>query len=137
MTPQRKTWQYVPAKPKPPQVPTKLKAEVEGKARQLIDEVLKPNHLKPPPADETFNYIADIYGRWYRHYYYFCSRYNSPGPYAIAPFFEAKFARMEYAGGERFHLAYMRHTGQWFEVFRDLSLDECLAAVSDNPLFYP
>ena len=137
MTKQHKTWQYAPAKPKPPQVPATLKAEVETRARQLIDEVLKPEHLKPPPADERFNYIADIYGRWYRQYFYFCSRYNSPGPDAIAPFFEAKFARMEYVAGGRFNLAYMRHTDQWFEVFRDLSLEECLAAISDNPLFHP
>ena len=137
MTKQHKTWQYVPVKPKPPKVPTTLKAEVETRASQLIDEVLKPQHLKPPPEDERFNYIADIYGRWYRPYFYVCSRYNSPGPAAISPFFEAKFARMEYVAGVRFNLAFMRHTGQWFEVYRDLSLDACLAAISDDPMFHP
>jgi hypothetical protein len=133
----RKTWQYVPAKPKPPQVPTTLKAELETKARRLIDEDLKPKHLKPPPADERFNYIADLYGRWYRHYFYFCARYNAPGPDAMSPFFEAKFARMEYIGGGHFNLAFMRHTGQWIEIFQDLSLDDCLGAIRDDPWFQP
>jgi len=133
----RKTWQYVPAKPKPPQVPATLKAELEAKAHRLIDEDLKPKHLKPPPTDERFNYIADLYGRWYRHYFHLCARYNSPGPDAISPFFEAKFARMEYTGGGRFDLAYMRNTGQWIEIFQDLSLDDCLAAIRDDPMFHP
>jgi hypothetical protein len=133
----RKTWVYAPAKPKPPPVPATLKADLEAKARRLIDEELKPKHLQPPPADESFNYIADLYGRWYRHYFYFCARYNSPGPNAIAPFFEAKFTRMEYTGDGRFNLAFMRYTGQWVEIFQDLSLDECLAAVRDDPTFQP
>jgi hypothetical protein len=41
---------------------------------------------------------------------YFCSRFCSPGPRALSPFFESKFARLQYAGNERFNLAYFRHT---------------------------
>ncbi len=137
ITKPRKTWVYAPAKPKASEVPAALKANVEAKARDLIDEELKPKYLKPPPADDSFNYNADLYGRWYRHYFYFCARYNSPGPSAIAPFFEAKFARLEYARGDRFNLAYMRYTGQWIELFQDLSLDECLVAIRDDPMFQP
>lgn len=133
----RKTWQFVPAKPKAPQVPADIKAALEAKAGKLLDEDLKPKHLKPPPADERFNYIADLYGRWRRHYFYFCARYNAPGPNAISPFFETKFARMEYTASGRFNLAYMRYTGQWIEISRDLSLDDCLAAVRDDPWFHP
>ncbi len=36
---------------------------------------------------------------------------------------------MEYAGNHRFHLSFMRHTGQWVELYTGLSLDECLAAI--------
>ena len=133
----RKTWVYAPAKPKASEVPAALKADLEAKARRLIEEDLKPQYLKPPPADERFNYIADLYGRWYRHYFYFCARYNSPGPNAIAPFFEAKFARMEYTRSGHFNLAFMRYTGQWIGIFQDLSLDECLAAIRDDPMFQP
>jgi hypothetical protein len=132
-----KNWQYVRAKPKAPQVPTAVKADLEAKARHLIDEDLKPKHLKPPPTDGRFNYIADLYGRWYRQYFYFCARYNCPGPDAISPYFEAKFARLEYTAGGCFNLAYMRYTGQWIEVFQDLSLDDSLAAIRDVPIFQP
>jgi hypothetical protein len=65
------------------------------------------------------------------------ARYNSPGPNAIAPFFEAKFARMEYARDGRFSLAFMRYTGQWIELFQDLSLDECLSRIRADPMFQP
>ncbi|HME54063.1 MAG TPA: hypothetical protein VKM55_17685 [Candidatus Lokiarchaeia archaeon] len=79
----------------------------------------------------------DIYSRWYRNYFYFCSKYSSPGPNAISPFFETKFARMEYMPNGRFNLAYMRYTGQWLEVFTDLSLEECLEMIEKGPWFHP
>jgi len=132
-----KTWVYAPAKPKASAVPAALKADLEARARQLIDDELKPKHLKPPSADERFNYLADIYGRWYRQYFYFCARYNSPGPNAVSPFFEAKFTRLEYTGGGHFSLSFMRHTGQWIAIFQELSMDECLAAIRDDPMFQP
>jgi hypothetical protein len=47
------------------------------------------------------------------------------------------FARMEYAGNDRFNLSYMRHTGAWFEIYTSLSVDECLVAVRDDPHFLP
>jgi hypothetical protein len=97
---------------------------------------LKPKYLEPPD-DDRFDYIADLYGRWYRHYFCFCANYNSPGSNAIAPFFAAKFARMEYAGRGRFNLAFMRYTGQWVELFHDLSFDNCLSEIRDNPMFQP
>lgn len=133
----RKTWVYAPAKPKGSDVPAALKAHLEANARQLIDEELKPNYLKPPPDDDRFNYIADLYGRWHGRYFYFCARYNSPGPNAIAPFFEAKFARMEYTRGGQFNLAFMRYTGEWIELFHDLSVDECLSEIRDSGMFQP
>lgn len=137
MAKSQKTWVYAPAKPKASDVPTTLRADLAAKAQQLIDDELKPQYLQPPPADNQFNYIADLYGRWHRHYFYFCARYNSPGPNAIAPFFESKFARMEYTGGDHFNLAFMRYTGQWIELIQDLSIAECLTLIRDNPMFHP
>ena len=60
-----------------------------------------------------------------------------PGPNAISPFFEARFARLEYLADDNYNLSYMRHTGQWWEIYRDLSLEECLSAVRDEPHFLP
>ena len=111
---------------------------VEEKANKLIANTLKPEHVQPPPPDDVaFNYIVDIYAKWYRHYFYFCAKYACPHPDAVSPSFEAKFARMEYVGGERFHLSFMRYTGQWVQLYVTQMLDECLAAIRDEPFFQP
>jgi hypothetical protein len=81
---------------------------VTTKANELIETVLKPKHIQPPPEDPQFNYIVVMYGKWYHRYFYFCATYCVPGPNAPMPGFEAKFARMEYAGNNRFHLSFMR-----------------------------
>lgn len=80
-----------------------------------------------------FNYIVDVYTKWYRSSFYFCATYACPGPQAISSSFETKFARMEYAGDGLFNLSYMRHTGKWFEIFKGLSIDECLETIRDFP----
>jgi hypothetical protein len=45
------------------------------------------------------------------------------------PFFETKFARLEYAGTDRFRLAFMRHTEEWIEVYPNTSFEKCLALI--------
>jgi hypothetical protein len=43
---------------------------------------------------------------------------------------------MEYMGYGRFALSFMRYTGKWVELYTDLSIDECLSAIQDEPFFY-
>lgn len=137
MTGKRKAWGYSPPKAAKPGVPDWMKIQVAQEAEKLISDKLKPAHIKPPPQETQFNYVVDISTKWYRNYFYFSAKYACPGPYALSPFFDTKFARMEYAGGNRFHLSYMRHTGQWFEVYRDLPLNECLDHIGQGPDFHP
>ncbi|MBD0368221.1 MAG: hypothetical protein ICV53_19225 [Flavisolibacter sp.] len=132
-----KMWVFSPPKPPKPKVPEELKAQVQEKANQLVETVLKPRYIQPPPKDERFNYLVDIYTKWHRNYFYFCSIYRSPGPNAISPGFESRFARLEYTGGNRFNLSYFRHTGQWWELYTGLTLDKALAAIRDEPHFMP
>jgi hypothetical protein len=139
MAKKQKTWVYSPPKPPAPKVPANTKLIVRQKADELVDGVLKKRYIQHPPARNAFqyNYIADIYTKWYRHYFYFCAKYNVPGPNALVPFFEAKFARLEYTKDNRFNMAFMRHTGEWIEVYQDLSLERCLKAVETDPFFHP
>jgi len=99
----REPWNIRPAKERVP-VSASIKAEVEVKARDLIDNVLKPKHVQTPRAEEQFNYIIDIGAKWYRNYFYFFSTYACPSPNALSPTFESKFARMEPLGGGKFAL---------------------------------
>ena len=115
-----------------------LKAEVETKAKDLIEKVLKPKYVHPPEKDQQFNYLVDIWAKWYRNYFYFFSVYACPGPNAISPTFEKKFARMESLGDGTFALYFMRHTGkEWVGIFDALSLDESLKAIQDDEWFVP
>ena len=137
MAKRRKAWMIRPAKkPKSP-LPDSLKAEVEAKAAALIENVLKPKHVLPPPKNGQFNYIIDIGAKWYRNYFYFVSTYACPGPNALSPTFESKFARMEYLGNATFALYFMRHTGEWVGLYDALSVDESLKAIQDDPWFVP
>ena len=133
----KKRWVYSPRKQAKPKVPDKQKQAVKAKADELVQAVLIPQHVKPPPEDNDFNYLANIYTKWYRHYFYFCSTYNVRGPHATAPSFEDKFARLEYVSEDNFNLAFMRYTGQWVEIAYDISLEEALAMISGDALFQP
>ena len=118
-------------------IPDGMKMTVETKARDLIEGYLKPNHVKLPPSDASFNYIVDITTKWHGKYFYLSARYHSPGPDAMSPFFESKFARLEYRGKDRFALSFARHTGEWIELYPGLTIDECLSSIRDEPLFQP
>jgi hypothetical protein len=137
MVTRRKAWMIRPARKPTSSLPDTLKAEVEAKASDLIANVLKPKHVLPPPSDERFNYITDIGGKWYRNYFYFFSTYACPGPNALSPTFESKFARMEYIGAAKFALYFMRHTGEWVGIYNALSVDECMKAIQDDSWFVP
>lgn len=138
MNKRQKAWGYNPPKPTKPKAPEALKAEVEAKATELVNTVHKPMHIKPPPKNHQFNHITDIYTKWYRSYFYFCATYAVPGPNAIAPSFESKFARIEYVGEQRFNLSYMRYTEEWVEIRQGLTLAQCIiAAIKEGEAFAP
>ena len=137
MAKNQKRWTYSPSKSTRPGIPVSLKAEVTTRVNELIESVLKPAHVRPHAEDERFNYIIDIFGKWYQSYFYFCATYRVAGENPVPPTFETKFTRMEYAGSNRFHLSFMRHTGQWVQIYDDLTLDECLASIKDDEFFQP
>ena len=130
-------WVYAPRKQAPPPVPAALKREIEEKANTLVATVLRPRFVAPPPEDPQFNYIEELYTKWYRSYFYFCAQYRSAGPYALGGTFEAKFARLKYTGGNLFELAFMRYTGEWVEVYAGRTLDACLESITNDEWFHP
>ncbi|HEX4608177.1 MAG TPA: hypothetical protein VH092_08220 [Urbifossiella sp.] len=134
--PQR-TWVYSPAKDPRTKVSDALKAEVERKATEFIETVLKPKHVLPPPKTPKYNYVIGLSSKWHGRFFYLVATYACPGPNAISPTFEVKFARLEHTATGRFNLAYMRHTEQWHEVFTGLAVDECLRTIRDEPWFLP
>jgi hypothetical protein len=129
------TWIVRPTRPKKSAIPDSLKAQVSAKANELVELVLRPRFIQPPPKKPRFNYITDVAAKWHGSSLYFVSTYACPGPTAISPTFEAKFARMEFVGGGMFSLSFMRHTGKWVVLHERLSLGECLDSIRDDPWF--
>jgi len=135
--PKRKAWTFTPEKKPKSSLPGTVKDEVDTKAQELIDKVLKPKHILPPSEGSGSNYITDITTKWIGSTFYFISTYACPGPNAISPTFEEKFARIEYVGDAKFNLSYMRHTGKWFSLFEGQTVDKCMKAIQDDPWFMP
>jgi hypothetical protein len=129
------TWMSRPSRPKQPTIPDSLKAQADAKAKELVETVLKPRFIQPPPKKPRFNYIIDVAEKCHGSSLLFISTYACPGPTAISPTFEAKFARMEFIGGSHFNLSFMRHTGKWVVLYERLCLEECLEAIKDDPWF--
>ena len=59
-----------------------LKQEVNQKASDLIENILKPKHIEPPPQGHQLNYLVDITTKWLGSKCYFIRIYRSPGPLA-------------------------------------------------------
>jgi hypothetical protein len=131
------TWTVRPSKPKKPSIPESLKALVAVRAKKLVETVLKPKFIQPPPKKPRLNYIIDVDVKSHGSCLYFVSTYACPGPTAISPTFEAKFARVEFVGKNKFNLSFMRHTGKWVVLYESLSLDECLDAIENDFWFQP
>jgi len=118
-------------------VPDDVKSKVSERAQALIEE-WKPTSIKvPPKKGYQFNYIVNLYTKWRGNYFYFCATYACPGPRALSPSFEACFTRVQYIGNHRFNLAYMRHTGKWWETQRYMTLAECFKTIRDNCPYHP
>ncbi|HEY4759667.1 MAG TPA: hypothetical protein VIH42_03720 [Thermoguttaceae bacterium] len=115
--------------------PDDIKAELDAMAKELIEKVLNPKYIKPPPKKPRWNFPLDIWTKWHGSFFYFSSTWASPGPHRISPTFERPFARMEYVGNRHFNLAYLRHTGKWWEIHKELLLDKCLKLIGDGGLF--
>jgi len=129
-----KTWMLpIPSRRKPKAaLSEKIKADVDSKGKKLV-AVLKPKYIKPPPENPRFNYIIDVWLKWLGSTLYFGTTYACPGPNAISPSCEVKFARMEHVGGGNFALSYMRHNDKWFRLFPSLTADECLNSIENDP----
>ncbi len=134
MATRKKRWVYKPSKPN---VSEELKQMVKQQADELIESVLKPQHLKVLQDNPEFNYLTDIFSKWWRNYFFWCATYACSSPRAIRSTFETKFARMEYNANGRYTLSYFRHTEQWWELYFDLAMEEAFKHICEEPYFHP
>ena len=111
------------------------KNRIKNLCKPLIEK-FKSEYVAINPNKE-FNYLVDIYVKWYRDNLYFCGKYKSESPNRIVDEFEEKFVRLKATNRDKFDISYMRHTGKWFLIASCLTLNECLEMIEDTPTLHP
>lgn len=127
------TWARDPKKVK---LPVLDKVNILFEIDELIEDELRNKYVKPAPRSKNTNYIVDLYSLRNRQYFYFCAKYHCRAKNRIEDYFEHRFARLEYTY-LGFNLAYMRHTGKWWQVAEGLSLQESFKQINEDSLFAP
>src|SRR5664279_4697619 len=112
------------------------KARVTSACQRFIDDFLKPRFL-PSIQPTQFNYPVDILGRWRGAQYRFIQRYRSGFPDNLGEEFDAPFARLDWISRDRFDLQWHRHTGQWWRLYRGLTLDEAVQTIKADGHLQP
>ncbi|AVM76175.1 DUF3024 domain-containing protein [Magnetospirillum gryphiswaldense] len=112
------------------------KAAIAATCERFIAGVLIPRFL-PEIRPTEFNYPVAITGRWRGDRYSFIQRYRSGFADNAGEEFDAPFARLDHAGGDRFVLMWRRHTGQWWPLRADVTLPEALALMETEGLVQP
>ena len=79
----------------PRKVVTFKKSVAKTKADEFVKSFLKPLCTKELPEDYQWNYVVDIFTKWYQGYFYFCSTRRSSGTNAISEYFESRSARLQ------------------------------------------
>lgn len=97
---------------------------------------LRPRFL-PEIRPTQFNYPIDIHGKWHGNRYRFLQRYRSGYSHNKGEEFDSPFARLDWISRDRFNVQWPRHTGQWFCLYRAMSLAEALDALVSDGLLHP
>jgi len=109
------------------------KAAIGIACQAFIDQVLKPRFLAEVRPTE-FN----IDNPWaVARPHRFIQRYRSgfvdnPAGNSMRPSPASK-----YIAGNRFHLSYLRHTGQWHCLYWEVSLSQALSLIETDGLLHP
>ncbi|MBP0013200.1 MAG: hypothetical protein J7545_13190 [Roseofilum sp. SBFL] len=132
----KKIWVYSPAKLPKPKVPEAEKKLILEKCSQFIESELKPKCITSESNNPFFR-LVDIFGKWYRNFFHFYAVYDSLDPDSPKPSFKKRFTRLEYVAPDRFNIAYMRHTGNWWETHSNLTLEECFDRIRTTEILQP
>jgi hypothetical protein len=111
------------------------KAEVTAACERIVAD-LKQKHLREIRPASGRNYPVDIRGRWRGENYSFVVRFRSGFPENEGEEYEVPFARVDHFNG-RFAVQWMRHTGRWWCLRSELTLEEALHMLETEPVLRP
>jgi len=117
-------------------VPAAMREQADRWARNWLEKkfsrLLELRAVDPGP----FNYPVAVFSEWRGAAFYLCVRYRARTRRPDDDFI-VRHARMTLKGFGRFDLAYFRHTGKWFTVYRGLTAAECFSEIEGNEVFWP
>jgi hypothetical protein len=131
----KRSWIRIEPKVKKTKITDKQKNEVSIFFEPLILQFKK--ELQKVKPNKKYNYVIDIYTKWYQNYFYFCEKYKVVFENRLADEFETKFVRLEFVSKNNFKFSYFRHTEKWHVVTENITLEECLEMIIGNPNFRP
>src|SRR5580698_4454075 len=112
------------------------RVRVTAACERFIDEFLRPRFL-PSIRPTEFNYPVDIRGKWHGTKYRFIQRYRSGFPENLGEEFDAPFARLDWITRDRFDIQWHRHTGEWFRLYRGLTLVQAIETLKSDGILQP
>jgi|GEM_PF-3857884 len=113
--------------------------EIQKKTVSLFFEplVLQFNKRIDLTPDKKYAYLVEVYGEWHGNHYCFCEKYKDESGNRPSDEFVRKFLRIEFISPNNVSLSYIRHTGQWHPVVKNITLQTCLEMINENPTFHP
>lgn len=114
--------------------------DIAAACRRFIDERLKPRFLGEIRPTE-FNYPVDLHGRWRGRSYSFLTRYRSGFAENLGAEFDAPFARLDHVEEKLdrllFDVMWPRHSGRFWPLRSDMTLEEAFAIIEKEGLLWP
>lgn len=101
----------------------------------LLEEYKEQINNKVP--NKEYAYAIDVYTKWSQSYFYFGTILKMEFENRIADYGDDKFARLEFVDDNLFNIAYKRHTGAWFQLGSNISLEVALEYLRNNPNLLP
>jgi len=109
---------------------------MEEAGQRLIETLFRPRYL-PEIRPSAFNYPVAIHGKMRGAHFVFMTRYRSGSDHNRGEEFDAPFARLSYAGGDRYDLGWFRHTGRWWPIAESLTLEAAIRELTRNGVLHP
>lgn len=131
----KKVWVQSPAKVPKGKPSDAFKQELLERFEKILEKEMRPKFVQTPEEGRVMDYISGLHCKWHRNNFYICGTHSDPEG-KIEPY-EVKFSRMEYVSEDSFNLAYMRHTGKFWEVHKDKPLEESIRMVTTEGPFIP
>ncbi|UVK54304.1 hypothetical protein DBIPINDM_000688 [Mesorhizobium sp. AR02] len=111
------------------------KLAIAAACERFIAGVLKPRFILGQP--NRLDHPLDIFGKWRGSKYGFSARYRSDD----GEEFDAPFARLDHVEEHRaetqFDLMWHRHTGAWWRLYANVTLEEALRLIAADSRLQP